>query len=157
LKASKELGNDILSNKYLVEPFTILVSKLNPTTPRIWPVCEDLCKDAVCSTEFQVVKPISKDFFGFLYFFLKSNEAVDALSMAASGTSGSHQRVKPDDIFNLGFRLPSIKLAIDFSTEVMPLITKKMKNLHQINVLEKLRDTLLPKLMSGEVRVKATH
>jgi type I restriction enzyme S subunit len=35
-----------------------------------------------------------------------------------------------------------------------PLFTKKMKNHRQIRTLSRLRDTLLPKLMSGEVRVE---
>ena len=34
-----ELGREILSNKFKVLPYSILVSKLNPRTPRIWPIC----------------------------------------------------------------------------------------------------------------------
>ncbi len=37
---------------------------------------------------------------------------------------------------------------------ISPLISKIILNNNQINKLETLRDTLLPKLMSGEVRVK---
>lgn len=41
-----------------------------------------------------------------------------------------------------------------FEQEVGPINQKVIENCHQIRTLEKLRDTLLPKLMSGEVRVK---
>lgn len=41
-----------------------------------------------------------------------------------------------------------------FEQEVGPINQKIIENCHQIRTLEKLRDTLLPKLMSGEVRVK---
>lgn len=48
---------------------------------------------------------------------------------------------------------PKEKLQI-FNNEVAPLFEKIKLNMYQIRTLEKLRDTLLPKLMSGEVRVK---
>ncbi|MDF9199872.1 restriction endonuclease subunit S, partial [Enterobacter hormaechei] len=38
--------------------------------------------------------------------------------------------------------------------EVASLFNKKVINTSQIKILETLRDTLLPKLMSGEVRVR---
>jgi type I restriction enzyme S subunit len=41
-----------------------------------------------------------------------------------------------------------------FEEEVTPFFEKIKSNILQIQTLEKLRDTLLPKLMSGEVRVK---
>ena len=40
-----------------------------------------------------------------------------------------------------------------FDIEVSPIFQKILKNQKQIQTLEKLRDTLLPKLMSGDVRV----
>ena len=39
------------------------------------------------------------------------------------------------------------------TTSMKPLVDKLTENNKQIRILEKLRDTLLPKLMSGEVRV----
>ena len=40
------------------------------------------------------------------------------------------------------------------SEQIIPIIDKTIHNSKQIRTLEKLRDTLLPKLMSGEVRVE---
>ena len=74
--------------------------------------------------------------------------------MAASGTSGSHQRVKPQDILNITFTIPTFNKIEDYSQEVKPLIEKQQWNNDYIQTLEALRDTLLPKLMSGEVRVQ---
>jgi type I restriction enzyme S subunit len=151
---AKELGSEILSNKFKVEPWVILVSKLNPRVPRIWPVGA-LTTDhtAVCSTEFQVLKPNGKDLFAYLYCLLSSRDAKDALTMAASGTSGSHQRVRPEDILNIKTMLPSVSLAEEFSSMVQPLIDKQFANTQQAHKLASLRDTLLPKIMSGEIRV----
>jgi len=148
-----ELGSEILSNKYQVATHSILVSKLNPRVPRIWPIGDLKSENAICSTEFQVFKPKNEKLYGYLYFLLRSNDAVDALTMSASGTSGSHQRVRPEDILNIRTSLPSIERAEQFSVLVIPGIDKARSNLLQIQTLEKLRDTLLPKLMSGDVRV----
>jgi type I restriction enzyme, S subunit len=46
-----DLGKSIKSNKYVVPPCVVLVSKLNPATPRVWlPAVRT--ERAVCSTEF---------------------------------------------------------------------------------------------------------
>lgn len=153
MQPSEETGGQILSNKYKVAPWTILVSKLNPKFPRIWPIGALVGDHNICSTEFQVFRPKQENLYGYIYFLLQSNDAREELVMAASGTSGSHQRVSPEDILNIKTNLPSIELAVRYSTLVMPIVKKTMANITQISVLEQLRDTLLPKLMSGEVRV----
>lgn len=152
-KPTVELGSEILSNKYKVIENSILISKLNPRFPRIWAINSLHKQTAVCSTEFQVLKPKSESLFGYLYFLLHSNDVKEELTMASSGTSGSHQRVKPEDIFNVKTLLPSVSQAENFSNQVLPNIKKIETNRIQIQTLETLRDTLLPKLMSGEVRV----
>ena len=150
-----ETGRQILSNKFQVEPWSVLISKLNPRVPRIWPVGELAPEmQAVCSTEFQVLRPTSVAVFGYLYCLLSSSGAKDELASAASGTSGSHQRVRPEDILNIKTRLPTFSLAEEFSALILPNLTKLLANIAQIHSLENLRDALLPKLMSGEVRVQ---
>jgi type I restriction enzyme, S subunit len=149
-----ELGISILSNKYKVVPNSILVSKLNPRFPRIWAIDSEIKENSICSTEFQVFKPKDKRLFAYLFFLFKSEDAKNALEMAASGTSGSHQRVRPEDILNIPFTLPNIDLAIKFSEQTQSFLDKVNKNKTQIRTLTTLRDTLLPKLMSGEVRVE---
>ena len=50
--------------------------------------------------------------------------------------------------------IPPLELVTGFEKKSKPINDKVIKNCAQIRTLEKLRDTLLPKLMSGEVRVK---
>lgn len=152
-KPTVELGTQILSNKYKVIENSILVSKLNPRFPRIWAIGDLHNQTAICSTEFQVLKPKNNNLFGFLYFLLHSNDVKEELTMASSGTSGSHQRVKPEDIFNITALLPSVSKAEEFSNQILPNIKKIEANRIQIHTLETLRDNLLPNLMGGEVRV----
>jgi len=150
-----ELGKDILSNKNKVVSNSILVSKLNPRTPRIWmmygSIEEHTC---ICSTEFQVVKPKDKTWFGFLYCFLKSYRVTQELAGASSGTSGSHQRINPQDIFNLTLLKPDTNLINKFDDITKEYWEKLTNNHKKIQTLTQLRDTLLPKLMSGAVRVE---
>lgn len=151
----KELGREILSNKYQVLKNSILVSKLNPRTPRIWLVDENIEEnDSICSTEFQVLYPKEEIWRDFIYCFLKTEQSVQELAGASSGTSGSHQRVKPEDIFNLTFLYPDMDTLKKFEEQSSNCWRKIKVNQKQIQTLENLRDTLLPNLLSGEVRVE---
>lgn len=154
-RPKKELGSEILSNKYQVIKNSILVSKLNPRTPRIWLMDGNIDEDiSICSTEFQVLKPKENIWRGFIYCFLKTEQAIQELTGASSGTSGSHQRVKPEDIFNLTFQYPDMVILKKFDELSSDYWQKIKVNQKQIQTLENLRDTLLPKLLSGEVSVK---
>lgn len=152
-KPTSELGSEILSNKYRVSKNSILVSKLNPRVPRIWLV-SNVEDNYVCSTEFQNLKPKVTAHLIFLYSLFSSRDVIDELTMSASGTSGSHQRVKPEDMLNITFRTPSLDYLEQYSSLIAPFMQKVASNKQQIKTLENLRDTLLPKLMSGEVRVQ---
>lgn len=153
-----ELGKDILSNKYQVISDSILISKLNPKTPRIWGLFGSIEEtNAICSTEFQVIKPKQIVWLSFIYCFLKSYQVVQELTGASSGTSGSHQRVTPDDIFNLKFSKPPQSKVDKFNFSTKELFEKVKINAKQIRTLIQLRDALLPKLMSGEVRISLTN
>jgi type I restriction enzyme S subunit len=148
-----EKGEMIKSNKYLVESNSFLVSKLNPFTPRIWTVFISQ-ENFICSTEFQVVKPKEELYFSLIHCFLNSDEFTNELSQKVKGTSSSHQRVNPQDIFDVELIIPSEKDLMNFNSIINPLIIKKDINYQQIQTLTKTRDELLPILMSGEVRVK---
>ena len=148
----QERGLEIKSNKYEVVASSILVSKLNPGTPRIWQV-QDVEENSICSTEFQVVKP-QKDYFSFVYGALMSSPVRRELTGRAHGTSSSHQRVSPADIFEVPFPVScDRRLEATFSETSHGLLIKAGENRAQIQTLTKLRDTLLPKLMKGELRV----
>lgn len=70
-------------------------------------------------------------------------------------TSGSAQPQIPiRDFKKINIPFPAIDIIQEYLTIITPIYQKKFENNNQIRTLEKLRDTLLPKLMSGEVRVK---
>jgi len=95
------------------------------------------------------VKPKNPDIgFLFLYFLLRS---IDFKEMNSDSAVPGLNR---DIALSVEIRIPSTKRICHFNELVAEQFNKINKNKSQIQTLTKLRDTLLPKLMSGEVRVK---
>ena len=89
----------------------------------------------------------------FIYLFLTSKDMTEYLHSVAEGSTSAYPSLLPSDIAKLEFRKPSVKKLTFFSKYAKEIWGKIYANQQQIRTLEKLRDTLLPKLMSGEVRV----
>ena len=101
-------GSEILSNKLHIEAGDILVNKLNMRFKRVWPV-DNLKPNSVCSTEFVPLCPKRGIDRGYLLYVLLSDAFTRELSGMRTGTSGSHQRVKPEWILGYRFNLPDIE------------------------------------------------
>ena len=69
-------------------------------------------------------------------------------------TGSAQPQITIDNLYDAAFLIPPVDLINKFTEIVRGCEEKRTNNLKQIHTLEKLRDTLLPKLMSGEVRVK---
>lgn len=149
---TKDTGESILSNKYEVIENSILVSKLNPSTSRIWTVF-DPCENGICSTEIQVFVP-NTNAYAFSFGLFHYSGIKREMAQRASGTSSSHQRVRPGDILNIEFVVPKEETLKKFEYSVLGSLKKIEENQEEIQSLTQLRDILLPKLMSGELRVK---
>ena len=98
-----EFGSSIKSNKFTVPPGAVLVSRLNPRFPRVWTVDAHSRADAICSTEFLVLRPRGIDV-RFLQYCCLAPAFRAALNARVTGTSGSHQRVTP--LSALEIRIP---------------------------------------------------
>jgi len=61
--------------------------------------------------------------------------------------------ISKTDFESIEIMIPSKSLILDFELMASPIDNKIIHNCHQIRTLEKLRDLLLPKLISGEIRV----
>ena len=148
-----DTGNSIRSSKYLITEECVLVSKLNPRIPRVWLPFLDKEHRAITSTEFLALKPKLPVDCVFLYNLCRSPEFSAELAVRALGTSGSHQRVKPNDFLGMSVLMPTEFLLNSFRDKVMPILnisnTLRLKNAN----LQKTRDLLLPKLISGEIDV----
>ena len=90
-------GKEIKSSKYLIGDNVVLISKLNPTTKRIWkPFPQG--ENPVCSTEFMVYMPKEENILSYVFELINSEKFSQLLVSHATGSTGSRQRVKPSEI-----------------------------------------------------------
>ena len=147
-----ELSTSIKSNKFIIDASCFMISKLNPTTKRVWkPYC--LTGNAVCSTEFIVYKAKDKTITDFLYSVIDSNSFSDFMCSHVTGSTGSRQRTTPSDTLSYELILPSGDELAEFQSLVSPMYAQIRINAIENDRLKRLRDSLLPKLMSGEIDV----
>ena len=87
----------------------------------------------------------------FLYRMMRTREFKEHCLGYSNGSTVLHLSKQAIPAFE--FFMPSKEKIENFTKLAKDLFSKKFKNIEQIQTLEKLRDNLLPKLMSGEVRV----
>ena len=92
---------------------------------------------------------ISCENFYFVYCFLKVNSKL--LKHAQTGAVQPH--VKPSDIHDFELVIPDKESIYDFQDKVKPFFDKIASIQKENSRLSLLRDTLLPRLMSGELEV----
>jgi len=85
------------------------------------------------------------------YLALKSREGQDHIINACSGSA--QENISTTGIEEMIFASYNSVKANLFGQQGQPLFDKIIFNLNQITTLSQLRDTLLPKLMNGEVRI----
>ena len=147
-----ELSTAIKSNKFVVDDTCFMISKLNPTTKRVWkPYC--LTANAVCSTEFIVYKAKSREITDFLYSVIDSTSFSDFMCSHVTGSTGSRQRTTPSDTLTFELILPTTEEIAEYQGIVSPMFEQIKCNAIENDKLKRLRDSLLPKLMSGEIDV----
>ena len=147
-----ELSTAIKSNKFVVDDTCFMISKLNPTTKRVWkPYC--LTANAVCSTEFIVYKAKSQEITDFLYSVIDSTSFSDFMCSHVTGSTGSRQRTTPSDTLTFELILPTTGEIAEYQGIVSPMFEQIKCNAIENDKLKRLRDSLLPKLMSGEIDV----
>ncbi|WP_408020438.1 restriction endonuclease subunit S [Staphylococcus epidermidis] len=151
-QAINEEVNKIKSNKWIINNNCVLFSKMNPDTKRVWLPLIDNKKINVASSEFVVMESPNNKINSFVYNICLNFQFIDYLKANTTGSTNSRQRVKPTIAVNY-------KLAIEDSivknySEIITPYMEKMKILRsEIGKLTQLRDTLLPKLMSGELEI----
>ena len=84
----------------------------------------------------------------FIYHFVKEKD------LASMNVGSAVPSMTTQVLNNMSLQIPFDEDLEYFEKIVTPSYLKIKSNQNQIHTLEKMRDTLLPKLMSGEVRVK---
>lgn len=152
---SVEVGSEIKSAKFVVFGDSVLVSRLNPAVPRVWLPAPSAARRPICSTEFLVARPKGGlEEREFIFGLFRSRQFLEGIKGRATGTSNSHQRVRPDDLLEIICTIGAPERRREYSRLVRPLLERVRVNVSEISMLTATRDSLLPRLVSGEIRVK---
>jgi len=128
-------------------PKDTVVLSFKMTIGRVGITSEDMVSnEAIAHFKFNQKTPFSLEY---LYLFLKLYQ-YDTLG----STSSIVTAINSNMIKQITILIPENTIMDRFNHFVAPLFKKIRENQIQIYTLEKLRDLLLPKLMSGEVRVE---
>lgn len=147
-----EISSGIKSNKYILNSNSVMISKLNPDTKRIWrPMC--LSAYPVCSTEFIVYEAKKQEQRDYIYSILDSVPFLNHLCSHTTGSTNSRQRATPKSTLDFTLCLPPDSVIEDFCQIVTPMYDLIASNIVENQSLAKARDSLLPRLMSGELDV----
>ena len=142
-----EFGKRLESTKYEFKRGEILFGKLRPYFHKVGvaPI------DGVCSTDILVVKPKSRSWFGFLLAHLSSFEFIEYTNASSTGTK--MPRTSWSEMSRYPVAFPPQPLVKKFSSFLVPLVNRMIISIHESRTLAALRDTLLPRLISGELRI----
>lgn len=106
------------------------------------------------STEFIVMRPKVPIPNEFAYCLARSNRFRDFAVKNMTGTSG-RQRVSANSLANYQIPMPTSSEILElFGLHIKPLFEFAQNSVEESHTLSELRDTLLPKLLSGEIRVE---
>ncbi len=94
-----------------------------------------------------ILFPKEKIYFHFLFFMLQ------LIEFESLNRGSTQPLVTQTDLSNQSLVIPDANVSNLFWVNVCPLFEKIDKNLEESSILSCLRDTLLPKLISGELRV----
>jgi type I restriction enzyme S subunit len=87
-----------------------------------------------------------------MFLFFKSPTGRENVKKLARQTAAVS--ITSSDVSEIKIALPNIEKQMEFGSQIERFIEKIVSNKEENQSLTKLRDTLLPKLISGEVRLK---
>ncbi len=142
-----EGARKVKSGKSIFKKGELLFGKLRPYFHKVGfaPL------DGICSTDIVVVIPRASDWAAFTLACLSSDEFVNYTDQTSTGTKMPRTNWKTMEQYKIS--LPSEQVARAFQSLAQPLIERVSTNIHESRTLAQTRDLLLPKLMSGEIRL----
>ena len=144
-------ASDVDSQKSHFGSSDFLFGKLRPYFHK---VCQVQCS-GICSTDILVIRPKEESFRGFVGCLIFDPEFVEYANMRSTGTR--MPRASWKDMAKYEIALPGVELIANFNNLIEPSRQKCEQTVDESQTLTKLRDTLLPKLISGELQIPDTE
>jgi type I restriction enzyme S subunit len=142
-----DYAESLESNKAKFQRGDILFGKLRPYFHKVGvaPL------SGVCSTDILVATTASSEWFGFVLMHLCSDALVAHTDRCSTGTK--MPRASWEHISRYEVALPPIAVAAPLTSLISPMVDRIAAAIFESRTLSTIRDALLPKLVSGEVRV----
>ena len=145
------VADEIASGKLHFRTGDILFGKLRPYFHKVGPAP----LNGVCSTDIVVSRPKSDEWYGFALCHISSDDFVAHTDRGSTGTK--MPRTNWRDMSAYKIVLPTAAVARRFTELVRPMFDRIRASIFEQATLAALRDALLPKLMSGELRVQSAE
>lgn len=138
----------VTSNKSAFERGEFLFGKLRPYFHKVGvaPV------DGICSTDIVVVKQRAREWEVFVLACISSEEFVSFTDQTSTGTK--MPRTSWKEMGRFPIYIPSREVAEAYQIAAHSMIERIVANVHESRTLAELRGMLLPKLMTGEIRIR---
>ena len=146
-KQSKE---KLSMNERYLEKYDILLNSMGVGTLGRVAMFYEFDKKITADALVTIIKGESVGSSFFIYYFLERME--DYLNTISVGSTGQTS-LKKEDILNLQMTIPPKNLLDEFGNQLSIFAEKKYLNNEENLILRDLRDALLPKLISGELKV----
>jgi type I restriction enzyme S subunit len=107
--------------------------------------------DGVCSTDILVCQSQQRDYYGFTVMQLSSTALIDYADRLSNGAK--MPRIGWRDIAAYPSAIPPAPVAAEYTRVIEPMLQRMKASVFQAQTLATLRDTLLPRLISGQLRL----
>jgi type I restriction enzyme S subunit len=143
-----EGSETVTSNKAEFRKGEFLFGKLRPYFHKVGiaPI------NGICSTDIVVIRPKSDDWASFVLACISSDTFVAYTDRTSTGTK--MPRTKWQTMGQYVLCLPQPPVARAFQDIVGPMLDRIIANIHESRTLAATREFLLPKLISGHIRLR---
>ena len=132
----------------VLRPLDTIVGTVRPRNGSYALISDD---GLTASTGFAVLRPLRREYAEFVYLAATGHKNIERLSNLADG--GTYPAIRPEIVSATQVPRAGEKLINEFSCQVSSMLAGIAANERTSRSLGQLRDTLLPKLISGELRV----
>lgn len=140
--------------KKTIKKGDILLSGIRPANKR-YAYVDFEADDYVVSTRLMVLRSKGIADSLIIYFYLKNDEILNQLQALAETRSGTFSQITYSELAKLELNIPDEKTLEQYTEILQSLFSKIRINQNESKTLTQIRDSLLPKLITGKIEVKA--
>jgi len=139
-----------LDKKFKINPRSVLIAMTGAEVAKIG-VVPNTQKDLWLNQRVGMFVEKTEGGLLFSYLLLTSSKYQELLKNKAYGSA--QPNISSSDIESVKVLVPKAELLISFNNIFKPIFYKITENLYEMDYLTQIRDSLLPKLMTGKIRV----